>query len=206
MVNIPRIKGTGAETAVVTYLSEHGWPYAERRSLNGSQDRGDVTGMPGLAVEVKYANAGIRMGSWLTETGIERLNARADHGILVIKPVGMGDRNVHQWLAAMTGEDFNRLWQKALIAPEFSVIVVNDSPETYNEKQLKWQLYAKVRGLEDPREVMVLTLRPPGTKDKPEAWYRVMTLEQMTRLLHAAGYGDRDSDDHRDRDRQSQPA
>jgi hypothetical protein len=206
MVNIPRIKGTGAETAVVSYLSEHGWPYAERRSLNGSQDRGDVTGMPGLAVEVKYANAGIRMGTWLSETGVERLNARADHGILVIKPVGMGDRKVGQWLAAMTGEDFNRLWAKALMAPEFSVIVVNDPPETYSEKQLKWQLYAKVRGLEDPREVMVLTLRPPGTKDKPEAWYRVMTLEQMTRLLHAAGYGDRDSDDyHRDR-RESQLA
>jgi len=190
MVNVPRIKGTAAETAVVGYFQEHGFPYAERRALKGALDRGDLTGMPGLAIEVKYANAGIRMGSWLAETGIERLNARADHGILVIKPAGMGDRKVAQWLAAMSAEDFNRLWLKALMAPEFSVIVVNDPVETYSEQHLKWQLYAKVRGLEDPREVMVLTLRPPGTKDKPEAWYRVMTLEQMTRLLHAAGYGD----------------
>jgi hypothetical protein len=192
MVNIPRIKGTGAETAVVKYLSEHGWPLAERRSLKGSQDRGDVTGMPGLAVEVKYANAGIRMGTWLAETGVERLNAKADHGILVIKPFGMGDRNTALWLAVMVGADFNALWLKALTASEFTVAVVDDPPATYSEKDLKWQLHAKARGLTDPREVIALTLRPPGTKDNPDAWYRVMTLEQMTRLLHAAGYGDGD--------------
>jgi hypothetical protein len=197
MVNRPKIKGTAAETAVVGYFREHGWPHAERRALNGSVDRGDISGMLGLAIEVKYAGTAIRMGTWLAETGIERLNARADHGILVIKPNGMGEQKIALWLAAMTGEDFNALWYKALTAPEFTIAVVNDAPETYNQKDLKLQMYAKVRALQDPTEVMVLTLRPPGTKDNPDAWYRVMTLEQMTRLLHAAGYGDRDlSDDH----------
>lgn len=190
MVNRPRQKGTEAESAVAEYLRTHGWPYAERRALNGSLDKGDITGIPGLAVEVKYANAGIRMGEWMSETGIERLNANADHGILVIKPSGMGMARVALWLAVMVNADFLALWTKAVMAPEFTVVVVNDPPAGYSEKNLKWRLHAKIRELADPREVMALTLRPPGSKDNPDAWYRVMTLEQMTRLLHAAGYGD----------------
>jgi len=191
MVNRARGKGTVAESAVVEYLRTHGWPYAERRALNGSQDKGDVSGCIGLAIEVKYANAGIRMGTWIKETNIERLNARADHGILVMKPIGLGERQVASWFAAMVNSDFNRLWAKVLVAPEFSVVVVNDPPDHYNIKDLKWQMTAKLRTLEDPsREILALTFRPPGTKDNPDAWYRVLTLEQMVRLLHAAGYGD----------------
>lgn len=190
MVNRPKIKGTAAETAVVGYFREHGWPYAERRALTGSLDKGDIAGLPGLAVEVKYANGGIRMGTWIAETGVERLNAKADHGILVIKPSGVGDAKVAQWLAVMTNDDFNSLWFKALTAPEFTIAVVNDAPAAYNEKDMKWRLNAQIRKLEDPREVLALTLRPPGSGDNPDAWYRVLTLEHMTRLLRAAGYGD----------------
>lgn len=191
MVNRARGKGTAAESAVVEYLRTHGWPHAERRALNGSQDKGDIAGCLGLAIEVKYANAGIRMGTWIKETSIERLNARADHGILVMKPTGVGERQVASWLTAMMNSDFNQLWAKVLTAPEFTVTVVNDPPNHYDLKNLKWQLASKIKALSDPgREIMALTLRPPGTKDTPDAWYRVLALEQMVRLLHAAGYGD----------------
>jgi len=48
-----KAKGTSAETAVVKYLIDNGFPYAERRALNGALDLGDITGTPALAWEVK---------------------------------------------------------------------------------------------------------------------------------------------------------
>lgn len=200
MVNRPRAKGTVAESAVVTYLRDNGWPHAERRSLNGALDRGDVTGIPGLAMEVKWANAGMKIGPWLTETGIERLNAGADHGILVVKPLGMGVVNVASWYAVMVQEDFTKLkslvdnavYQQFHLNQVVGPFIV-DGPEThYTAATLRWSLNTVARSKLAPAEVLVLTLRPPGTKDKPEAWYRVTTLDQMVRLLHAAGYGDPD--------------
>src|SRR5690606_4660297 len=49
----PRDTGTRAETAVVRYRRDHGWPHAERRALRGNQDAGDITGTPGVCWSVK---------------------------------------------------------------------------------------------------------------------------------------------------------
>ncbi len=193
----PRDKGTIAETAVVGFLRDNGWPYAERRALHGAMDKGDVTGIPGLAMEVKWANAGMKIGPWLTETGIERLNAAAEHGVLVVKPLGLGVTRVESWYAVMVQEDFLRL--KTLVDAALLVSfhtngplapIVLDGPVThYTAATLRWSLNVTALGKLAPAEVLVLTLRPPGTKDRPDAWYRVTTLGQMVRLLHAAGYG-----------------
>jgi hypothetical protein len=194
MVNRPRIKGTFAETAVVGYLQLNGWPYAERRALKGATDRGDVAGCPGLCIEVKYAgtarDAGtnLRIGSWLTETGIERLNAGADYGILVVKPPGVGERFVGSWYAVMMGGEFERL-RNGVTFIEGGPIVQDGDPQTYSAATLRWSLNAGLKRL-GSNELLALTLRPPGTKDNPELWYRVMSLEQMVRLLRAAGYGE----------------
>jgi hypothetical protein len=200
MVNKPRNKGTAAETAVVGYLQEHGWLHAERRSLHGQLDKGDITGTPGLAWEVK-AGVSLKIGQWLVEAGIERLNASADHGILVVKPSGLGVKSVEQWYAVMINADFIRL--KALAdfrvndtyhaENALGLFVVDGPCLAYTAATLRWALNS---GLKNPtlapNEVLALTLRPPGTKDKPEAWYRVLSLGHMARLLHAAGYGDGD--------------
>lgn len=197
MVNRPRIKGTMAEGAVVEYLQAHGFPYAERRSLNGALDRGDITGTIGLAWEVKYANFGLQLASWLAETGVERLNAGADHGILVVKPNGLGEKNVHQWYAIMTASDFSMLMiqvANGLLNPRASdrlLFVVDADPTYYTATSLRHQLHAGTKpGKLGANEVLALTLRPPRTKDRPEAWYRVLTLEHMVRLVRMAGYGD----------------
>ncbi len=99
-----RAKGTAAETAVANYLKFQGWPYAERRALSGSVDRGDITGTPGLVWEIK-AGARLDVPGWLRETEVERVNAKAAHGILVVKPKGVGTGNVHQWWSVLP------LWQ-----------------------------------------------------------------------------------------------
>lgn len=190
MVNRSKAKGTTTETLVVRYLQENGWPYAERRALSGSQDKGDVAGMPGLAVEVKYGNGTLKIGPWLTETGIERLNAAADHGILVVKPFGMGEKKVHSWYAVMVAGDFQALVAKAEHSPT-PLFVVEGKPWPYTARTLAQEFGIARNTLNlAPREVLVVSLKPRGAKDAPEKWYKVMSLYDMTRLLRAAGYGE----------------
>ncbi len=182
MVNKSRIKGTLAETAVVNYLQVNGFPYAERRSLNGAMDRGDVAGCPGLCFEVKYAGLTPKIGPWLEETGIERLNSGADYGILVVKPLGLGERSVSSWYAVMLAEHFDRIAGLVKLFQEGGLVLIDGEPTTYSTKTLRWELSSGMKQLA-PTEVLALTLRPPGTKDEPARWYRVCTL------LRYVGYG-----------------
>jgi Holliday junction resolvase len=103
-----RAKGTAAESAVVRFFQTVGWPHAERRALSGSKDRGDVTGVPGICVEVKSA-VRLEIPAWLRETEAERINAAADYGVLIIKPKSIGDTRVGQWAAVMPLGDLTRL-------------------------------------------------------------------------------------------------
>lgn len=187
-MNKPKIKGTFAETTVVNYLRDNGFPYAERRTLKGAKDRGDVAGCPGLCFEVKYAGVSLKIGTWLGETDVESLNDEADYGILVVKPLGLGERSVASWYAVMTSEYFSKLVRTVQFLDNYPIIH-DGVPTTYSAKTLRWQLNSLTRALA-PNEVVALTLRPPGTKDTPEGWYRVTTLEHMVRLLRFVGYGD----------------
>lgn len=94
-------KGTAAETAVVKHLEAAGWPYVERRALNGALDRGDIAGIPGVCLEVK-AHATYAIPAWLKELETEVANDRAAHGILIVKPRGVGASRVGDWWAIST--------------------------------------------------------------------------------------------------------
>ena len=83
-------KGTKFETAVVRYLTDNGFPYAERAPLAGNKDRGDITGTPGIVWECKNARE-IRLAEWSDETFAEMVNAKANYGILIIKRPRYGD-------------------------------------------------------------------------------------------------------------------
>ena len=94
-------KGTSAETAFVkAECVTEVFPYVERRSLAGVNDMGDVSGMLGLVVEIKN-HSSYKFPEWLRETEVERQNAKADYGILVAKPNGVGLNSVDQWWAVM---------------------------------------------------------------------------------------------------------
>lgn len=208
-MNVPRAKGTMAETATVHYLNEHGWPYAERRALKGMFDQGDVTGTPGLCWEVKYANGGIRMKSWVEQTEVERLNSGSDHGILVIKPLSRGARSVASWYAVMVAEGHNELIGQARTYDQMFM----PAPFTYTAGNLQVALtgahianrrWAGVT-IEQMGSVnwetgnpasrfVAVTAVPRGCKDRPSQHYRVMYLEDMVRLLRQAGYGTPDAD------------
>src|SRR5690606_36637180 len=91
----PRDIGTAAETAVVRYLRDHGFPHAERRTLRGSQDAGDITGIPGVCWSVKGGQAAKDASDglvedWLSELERQRSRAKASYGVLVLQRRGYG--------------------------------------------------------------------------------------------------------------------
>lgn len=92
-MNKNKAKGTAAETAFVRYLQQVGIP-AERRSLSGNKDKGDVSGIPGVVIEIKSGHT-LKIPQWLKELEAEMENAKAEKGFLVIKPKGIG--KVEKW-------------------------------------------------------------------------------------------------------------
>jgi hypothetical protein len=91
LVSKERAKGTAFETSVVQYLRDTGqFPYAERRVLHGTYDKGDITGTGAIVWECKNHKQ-LRLSEWLVETETERVNANADIGILVVKRKGYGN-------------------------------------------------------------------------------------------------------------------
>jgi hypothetical protein len=93
-------KGTRAETAVVRYLESEGAAHVERRALNGTQDRGDVAGIPGVVIEVKDVSRDGLPG-WVDEMLTEQANDRADLAFVWHKRRGKG--SPADWFVTMTG-------------------------------------------------------------------------------------------------------
>lgn len=107
-----RRKGTAAESALVAFLRGNGWRFAERRALAGAKDKGDVTGTPAICWEQK-SGAKICLPEWLRETEVERVNAGADYGVLVVKLKGFGDMRVGEWAAVMPLRQMTHLLRRA---------------------------------------------------------------------------------------------
>lgn len=87
MTNPSKKAGTAWESAIVSYLQDHGWPYAERRTLAGSKDRGDVAGVPGVVIEAK-ATKTVALGTYVDEANTEVLNDGAELGVVWLKRRG----------------------------------------------------------------------------------------------------------------------
>jgi hypothetical protein len=193
-MNKPKIKGTTAETAVVSFLRKNGWPHAERLALQGKHDKGDITGCIGLVFEVKnYAVS--HWPQWLREAETERVNAGADFGIVVAKPPGVGVTRVGDWWAGMYlgceeaymcgSMGFDYLWVRAGL----------DRSELHRAKLLGHQVnlglpmaMRQLKTFQGQARFGVVEISPKGVKDRT-LWYNVTTLDQMTRLLRLAGFG-----------------
>ena len=93
-----KVKGRETENEVVRYLQQ--WvPHVERRRLAGTNDRGDITGLPGWVLEVKSAGNGIRATQWLRELEVEMSNAHVDRGAVVMR--NRGRPNAEDYVAMM---------------------------------------------------------------------------------------------------------
>ena len=103
-------KGTAAESAVVKFLQENGFIYAERRALHGTVDKGDITGCGPIVFEVKDHKT-ITLSAWLKELHDEMVNAKANTGAVIAKRRGTMD--VGQWYAVMPVEGLVKLLKEA---------------------------------------------------------------------------------------------
>jgi hypothetical protein len=86
-MNRSKIKGTTWESAIVKHLRELGAAHVERRALAGAADRGDIAGLPGVVIEAKAENK-INLAGWLAEAEAERVNDKADIGVVWAKRIG----------------------------------------------------------------------------------------------------------------------
>jgi hypothetical protein len=81
-----KAKGRETEKVIVEYLRQ--WsPVIERRRLNGSDDQGDISGLPGVCLEVK-SGAKLSIPKWLGELEVETRNAHAVWGALLVRLKG----------------------------------------------------------------------------------------------------------------------
>lgn len=106
--------GTQAESAVVEVFKSAGFR-AKRLTLHGSKDVGDIDiGLDAVCVEVKGGKAAEQASDgqiekWLEETDVERVNAGAWVGILVVKRKGIGYPNAGRWWCIMRDYDYCKL-------------------------------------------------------------------------------------------------
>lgn len=103
MTNTAKNRGTAWESAIVTYLIQEGWLNTERRALSGGQDKGDISGIPGVMIEAKNAKA-LTLGTWIKEVITQTLNARAEIGVAWIKR--RGHSSPGEAYVVMTGATF----------------------------------------------------------------------------------------------------
>ena len=183
MVNRSGVKGRLAENIVVAYLVNNGWPYAERRRLTGALDRGDIAGTPGICWEVKHGSAHLDWWAWMRETNTERANAKADVGVLVVKPPKVGDVNVGRFYAAVPEHALSPL-----------LAAVGSGSAAIGPAQLyKTATFPTTMALLIPTIDMSFTfvrLYPPGKLPDQSTHICVTHLGDMVRLLRLAGYGD----------------
>lgn len=89
MGNPRRAKGTRFERLIVDYLGDELPHEVERRVQGGSQDRGDIAGVPGWAIECKNHRK-MTLAKWVDEAATEAANAEVDHYAVVHKRRGKG--------------------------------------------------------------------------------------------------------------------
>lgn len=97
VANPAKAKGSSAERAVVAWLKQW-FPYVDRRLAGATLDKGDVSGIPGVTIEIKN-HATMNLSGWLAELETEMKNDGAWTGVVIHKKKGKTD--VGQWYATM---------------------------------------------------------------------------------------------------------
>lgn len=101
-----RKKGTAWESAIVRALRAAGFAGVERRALNGSTDKGDITGLPDFVIEAKDQNR-ITLAEWVDEAEREARNAGELYGVVWAHRKGRA--SAMDGYVVMSGRTFTRL-------------------------------------------------------------------------------------------------
>ena len=105
-----KARGTRWESQIVAYLHGAGFGHVERRALTGSQDKGDVAGLP-LVIEAKNCRA-TELAAWVDEAVAEARNAGVAVG--VVWHHRKGKSSPGDGYVTMRGEEFVTLLMGAL--------------------------------------------------------------------------------------------
>jgi hypothetical protein len=100
-----RQRGSETQTTVAQWFATHGWPYAE--PVGAGRSGTDVTGMPGLLVEVKARRA-LNLTTWL-----QQHRSQIDRPFVVHRPDGYGPARIAEWPVTMRLDDFTSLLHEA---------------------------------------------------------------------------------------------
>lgn len=116
MANRMKSMGTTHETAIVTWLRDHGWPWADKKRQAGAQDRGDVQVSERIpfVIEAKTAKSTTdraSLGTFVKELVVEVDNAGAESGAVVFKKKGTTD--VGEFYAILPVKYLNVLLKRA---------------------------------------------------------------------------------------------
>ena len=110
MSSAAKRKGSQAERDVVAYLKANGYPYADRRVAGATLDKGDISGVLGVTIEIKN-HARLDLAGWLAELEVEMKNDNAWTGVVIHKRKGKGD--VGEWYATLPVKVWLALLRKA---------------------------------------------------------------------------------------------
>lgn len=188
-----KAKGTAAETAVVNALQRLGWPHVERRALQGAVDKGDIAGIPGVCFEVKDAKTW-QVSGWLQETLDERMNAKATHGILVIKLPGVSHAKAERWLTVMDDAHAFSLWNEASLTspPPTPMLLFIQTVKAVGVEAGVAELKDMERRVAEAGSSLLPTVRVKrrlSALNAEPSYYNLMRLDARCRLLTYAGYG-----------------
>jgi hypothetical protein len=78
--------------------------------MQGSRDRGDIAGLPGVVIEAKNCKQ-LDLAGWLDETTVEQANAGANVGAVWVKR--RGRTNPGAGYVVMAGATFTALLREA---------------------------------------------------------------------------------------------
>ena len=104
-MSVSRQKGTAWESAIVSYLQEHGYPYAERRAMAGANDKGDIL-LPGVMIEAKAEKA-ITLAEYADE--VKKQTANCPHGTIGVAWVKRRGKSVEDSYVLMSPATFLQL-------------------------------------------------------------------------------------------------
>ena len=102
-----KVRGMASQRIVADWFKANGFPFAE--STGAGRAGVDVTGMPGVAIEVK-ARRGFNLTGWLKQATSERR-----HGlpVVIVRPDGYGPARIAEWGCVLTLADMSQLLREA---------------------------------------------------------------------------------------------
>lgn len=103
-------RGYRSQAVVADWFKNHGWPHAE--SAGAGRSGNDVTGVPGLRIEVK-ARRGFDPLAWLRQVRAGAEEWRNGVPFVVFRCDGQGETTVGEWGVLVRLDDFTSLLKEA---------------------------------------------------------------------------------------------